>query len=75
MGKEMSNINVAPIAYRIANAVAISGCSRTRLYKAIQAGELQAFKAGRQTIITDAELRRWLASFPTIGRVTADAAE
>ena len=60
------------VAYTIARAVAVSGRSRSRIFQAIKDGELQARKDGRSTIITDAELRRWINAMPTIGRIGAE---
>lgn len=56
------------IAHRIPQAVRVSGRSRSRIFKAIKDKELTATKDGSATIITDAELRRWIDAMPTIGR-------
>src|SRR4029077_16030031 len=46
----------------------VTGRSHTRIKKAIREKELTARKDGRATLIERAELQRWLASLPTIGR-------
>lgn len=58
----------SPIAYKIADAVIVSGRARTRIFNAIKNGELTARKDGKATLIEDDELRRWVKTFPTIGR-------
>lgn len=61
------------VAHSIAQAVAVSGRSRTRIFGAIKNKELQARKDGRATIIEDDELRRWIGTMPTIGRTDMEA--
>jgi excisionase family DNA binding protein len=58
----------ARLSYTPAQAAAVTGRSRSRIFKAIKDGELQALKDGKATLLTDVELRRWLGSLPTIGR-------
>jgi excisionase family DNA binding protein len=43
-----------------------TGLGRTRIYQAIQSGELRAMKCGQRTLIQMDEIRRWIASLPTI---------
>ena len=64
----MSDTAIRPIAYRPAQAVVASGQPRTRIFNAIKNKELMAHKDGKATLIFDDELRRWLKTFPTIGR-------
>lgn len=52
------------LSYTIAEAVAVSGVSRSTLYRAMKAGDLQARKRGRTTLFMADELRRWLESLP-----------
>lgn len=59
------------IAHSIRQAVLTSGRSRSRIFKAIKDGELEIQKDGRRTFITDAELRRWVGSMPTLKRTPA----
>lgn len=54
-----------PISVTIPEAVKLTGCSRTRLYDAMNRGDLSARKAGRRTLISFAELEAYLASLPT----------
>ncbi len=56
------------IAYTPTEAAAVTGRTRTRIFKAIKDGELTARKDGRATLIEDTELLRWVKSLPTIGR-------
>jgi excisionase family DNA binding protein len=52
------------IGMSIETAVAVAGIGRTRLYGAIQRGELVARKCGRRTVILRADLEAWLHSLP-----------
>lgn len=70
----MSKPSFAPLAYRVSDAVAVSGRTRTRIFGAIRAGELQARKDGKATLIEADELERWVKTFPTIGREGVAAA-
>ena len=56
------------LAYTTAQAAEVTGRSQTRIKKAVREKELTARKDGRATIIERAELARWIASLPTIGR-------
>ena len=56
------------IAYTPEQAAAVTGRSRSRVFKAIKEKELTARKDGAATIIESEELRRWVRSLPTIGR-------
>ena len=56
------------IAYTPSEAAAVTGRTRTRIFKAIKAGELTARNDGRATLIEHTELLRWVKSLPTIGR-------
>jgi len=64
----MSDISTRPIAHKPAQAAIASGRPRTRIFGAIKNKELTARKDGKATIIEDDELRRWVKTFPTIGR-------
>lgn len=59
------------LSYTTAQAAAATGRSVTRIKKAIREGELTAVKDGRATLITRAELERWLGAMRTIGREPA----
>ena len=49
----------------IAEACAMAGIGRTRLYAAIAAGDLVARKFGKRRIILRSDLRRFLENLPT----------
>ena len=53
-----------PIAVTIAEAVKISGISRTGLYGALKDNAISARKAGRRTLINYCDLLAYLASLP-----------
>jgi excisionase family DNA binding protein len=55
---------VRPVAHTIREAAREAKISRTLLYEFIRSGDLKARKIGRRTIITDDDLRAWLASLP-----------
>lgn len=55
-----------PILLPLPRAVAISGMSRTVLYRAAAAGRLRMLKAGRATLVDFASLRALLNSLPPI---------
>lgn len=54
-----------PIACVPETAALLTGRTRTRIFQAIQSGELVARKDGRATLIEHEELRRWVRSMPT----------
>jgi excisionase family DNA binding protein len=58
----------APIAYTPEQAAAVTGRSRSRIYKALKDAELTARKDGKATLLEHDELCRWVRSLPTIGR-------
>ena len=57
------------IAYPIEAIPLVAGVTRTQIFQAIKNKELMARKRGRRTIIEVDELRRWISTFPTRGRV------
>jgi excisionase family DNA binding protein len=59
------------ISYTPEEAAAVTGRSRSRIFKAIKNKELTARKDGKATILEDGELRRWVRTLPTIGRILA----
>jgi hypothetical protein len=63
------------IAYRPGPAAIATDTSRTRIFGAIKKKELTARKDGKATLIEEDELRRWVKTFPVIGRVPKAAAE
>ena len=48
-----------------------TGFSKTRIFQAISKGELTARKDGKATLLEADELRRWVRTFPTVGRPVA----
>jgi hypothetical protein len=71
-GSQIAAIQL-PIPYTPQQAAVATGRSRSRIFKAIKDKELTARKDGKATILEDNELRRWVRTFPTIGRPTAVA--
>jgi excisionase family DNA binding protein len=61
------------ISYTPEQAAAVTGRSRSRIFKAIKDKELTARKDGKATLLEGDELRRWVRSLPTIGRQPAAA--
>jgi hypothetical protein len=53
-----------PINVSIAEAVHISGLSRSEVYRRLGAGDLEAVKSGKRTLITMDSLRRHLGNLP-----------
>lgn len=56
--------DLQPILYTMEGAQAASGFARSRLYEEIGAGNIQAKKAGRRTLIVGDSLRAYLANLP-----------
>jgi excisionase family DNA binding protein len=60
-------IETSPRAHSIAETCALTGLGRDAVYRAIRAGYLVARKFGRRTLITDDDLRQFLAGLPRAG--------
>jgi hypothetical protein len=60
------NTAIQPVAYSVEAAVKATGgaLSRTRIFALIAAGELDARRAGRRTIVMAASLHKFLESLP-----------
>lgn len=58
----MTKQDTAPLAHTVPDACARLGLSRTTLYELIGAGEIRAFKVGSRTLVSEAELRRFVAA-------------
>jgi hypothetical protein len=59
-------ISIEPLAVSIADAIALSGLSRSEIYRRIGSGQLEARKATpRRTVIIFASLKRHLAALPS----------
>ena len=54
-------------AHSIAETCALTGLGRDTVYAAIRDGHLVARKLGRRTLITDDDLRQFLAGLPRAG--------
>ena len=54
-------------AHSIAETCALTGLGRDTVYTAIRDGRLVARKLGRRTLITDDDLRQFLAGLPRAG--------
>jgi excisionase family DNA binding protein len=52
------------LALSIPEAVAVSGFSRSSLYKEMAAGRLRAVKRGTRVAILSDDLKSWLKSLP-----------
>lgn len=48
---------IEPISVRIPDAVRMTGLSRSRIYQLIAAGDIEAAKVGRSTVVLVASLR------------------
>jgi len=53
------------IAYRVSEATAVTGLSRSSLYIAIQSGTLRVKKCGRRTLILQEDLVDFLQHLPS----------
>lgn len=52
------------VAHTVDDAARVVGCGRNKIYDAIAAGDLDARKIGRRTVITRASILAWLESLP-----------
>lgn len=52
------------LAHSVEEAARRTSIGRTAIYSEIKEGRLKARKAGKRTLITDADLRAWLDSLP-----------
>jgi excisionase family DNA binding protein len=53
------------LVHSIADVTKIVGLGRTFIYQQIDEGRLRVRKAGRRTVVFDADLKAWLAAMPT----------
>lgn len=51
-----------PLAYKIEEACAATGIGKTRMYQALDSGELRAKKWGKSTLILKADLQQFLSN-------------
>jgi excisionase family DNA binding protein len=54
-------------AHSIAETCALTGLGRDSIYSAIRSGKLLARKLGKRTLVTDDDLRQFLAGLPRAG--------
>lgn len=52
------------LTYSVPEVVTATGIARSTIYAAMQSGQLQARKWGRRTLVTRAELDRFIAALP-----------
>lgn len=57
-GVERHADDLEPIAYRMEDAVRVSGIGRTKLYSLVKSGELRVTKVGKRTLVPRSELVR-----------------
>jgi hypothetical protein len=55
---------IDPIAVPIAEAVTVSGMSRSAVYRELASGNLHAVKQGSRTLVLVDSIRAYLASLP-----------
>jgi excisionase family DNA binding protein len=53
------------LTHSIDDVTKLTGVGRSFIYEEIKAGNLSIRKAGRRTLIFDADLNAWLASLPS----------
>jgi excisionase family DNA binding protein len=61
---KQSGAAVLRLAHSIAEVVKITGVGRSFIYEEIKAGRLVVKKAGRRSLVFDADLKAWLANLP-----------
>lgn len=54
------------VAHTVDDAARVVGCGRNKIYDAIAAGDLDARKIGRRTIITRSSILAWLDTLPRL---------
>lgn len=64
---DATSVPADALAYRPAEAVRVSGISRSRLYELIASGDIPAKKLGGCTLILRESLMAYLASLPGYG--------
>jgi excisionase family DNA binding protein len=60
----MNNTSLQREALSIAEAGAVAGLGRTKIYQAITEGKLAVRKCGRRTLVLREDLREFLSSLP-----------
>jgi hypothetical protein len=62
---DAASVGAEMLAAPIVRAMAISGLSRSAIYRAAAAGDIRLLKVGRSTLVDMASVRAFLASLPT----------
>ncbi|WP_043358800.1 DNA-binding protein [Belnapia sp. F-4-1] len=60
-----SPISLPPLAVPLPHAPAVTGLSRSTIYREAARGNIRLIKAGRSTLVDMASMRAFLASLPT----------
>ena len=60
-----SDAHHSGLVYSIADITKLVGLGRTFVYQEIKEGRLAVRKAGRRTLVLDADLKVWLSVLPT----------
>lgn len=70
-----SGATIERLAVSIPDAIAVSGLSRSEIYRRLAAGDIRAVKSGARTLIPMESLKAYLASLPPAsfgsGRIAA----
>lgn len=61
-----------PIFVGLADAARFIGCGRSTFYKLIAAGQIEAVKQGRRTLVSVSSLRGYAATLPSFNVASAD---
>ena len=61
---EPSSVSIEPMALPVLAAVAVSGLSRSAIYREAGAGHIKLLKLGRTTLVDMATVRTFLARLP-----------
>jgi excisionase family DNA binding protein len=64
MGAHMRAVSLPRLTFSIAESEAISGLSRSSLYRLIAAGKLRTILCGRRRLVPSAELERLCGADP-----------
>jgi excisionase family DNA binding protein len=60
--KQITAVHAEPLRVGVNEAARIIGVSRSRLYQHIKAGSIRSMKDGGRTLLSMAELRRFVAN-------------
>jgi excisionase family DNA binding protein len=54
------------LGYSVHESAKLAGVGRSTIYEELATGRLRGRKLGRRTIITESDLREWLAALPAM---------